>query len=86
VNKEFGAMEGYYPVGMERLSAILKRVRPSFNEVLSHSDVIGQEMGFSSIEQVRIIAQIETALDIDLADEGVETLSVGILCKLLETV
>jgi acyl carrier protein len=41
-------------------------------------------MGFSSIEQVRIIAQIESALDIDLADEGVETLAVGILCKLLE--
>jgi len=77
-------MEDYYPVGMERLRAILKRVRPNFNEGLSHSDVIGQEMGFSSIEQVRIIAQIESALDIDLADEGVETLAVGTLCKLLE--
>ena len=79
-------MEGYYPVGMERLRAILKRVRPSFNEDLSHSDVIGQEMGFSSIEQVRIIAQIEAALDIDLADHGVKTLAVGRLCELLENV
>jgi len=77
-------MEDYYPAGMARLRAILKRVRPSFSEDLSYSDVIGQEIGFSSIEQVRIIAQIESALDIDLADEGVETLAVGILCKLLE--
>ena len=82
--KKRGAPEDRYPVGMERLRAILKRIRPNFDEELSISDVIGQEIGFSSIEQVRIIAQIENVLNIDLADAGVKKLAVGILCELLE--
>ena len=69
---------------MAKLRAILSCVRPGFDAELGHSDVIGPQFGFSSIDQVRVIAQIESALDVDLADEGVSVLNVGKLCQLLE--
>lgn len=76
----FGTPRG----GMERLRAILKKVRPGFDEVLSSTDVIGQELGFSSIEQIRVIGLIEDALDIDLMADDQASLNVGELCTLLE--
>lgn len=70
--------------GMQRLQAILQQVRPGFDEVLTSADVIGQELGFSSIEQIRIIGLIEDALDIDLMADGLHALNVGALCAMLE--
>lgn len=69
--------------GMLRLQHILKRVRPTFDLVLAPTDVIGPELGFSSIEQIRIRGLIEKEVGFELVNEEGEVLSVSYLCKLL---
>lgn len=69
--------------GYDRLARILKIVRPGFDEPLSGEMNIGVDLGFSSIELVRIVSLVEDRLDIDLMEEGPDVFYVEALATLL---